>query len=703
VAELTQQDGGERFPNIFKPIKIGPVEMRNRIFMAPHGIPLETPVAEYGSHNQPAAEHAFYFAERAAGGVGLIFHSMQIGPFAAQPNLAASPGLTEAVPSYRRVAEMVHEAGAKIMAEIWYVPWQPHRWEALGPEAPQLAPSAVQNFHVSTVRRAMRKADMDRLKEAHRVATRNLMAAGYDGVELHVSHGSILEYFLTPYFNHRTDEYGGSLENRARLLCETLAVVREEAGSKIAVGIRLTTDELLPGAYDTDGAKEILQHLAPTGLLDFVDLDISVEPEQAYLMTTGFFEPKLHNLNRVKAVSAAARPLVVLAAPGRLTSLADAERMLASGVVDLVGAVRGLIAEPELVKNAREGKASRNRICIAANHCTGGTGIPLGGSFGCAINAAAGREERWGVKHQERAPRLTRVVVVGGGPAGLEAARVAAIRGHHVTLLERSSALGGGLALWAQIPGRESLATLPAWFEGRFAEVGVDVRLGVEADVASILALNPEVVIVATGSHYERTGETGFVPRPIPGWDHDFVHPPEPIIRGDVKLSGNVLVLDEEGMHAAVGAAEIAAIGGAKVELVTRWPTVAHYLAAQARYIPPRLRAAGVTMSTGTFLKEIRPGEVTLTLLATGEERRTHVDAVVLATMRKPDDELGDSLEGMVPYVYVIGDALAPRTLKEATYEGQRFARVIGEDTMPKSVTEELFKPLNSLRPAAMA
>ena len=701
---MATQDGADRYPHVFTPLRLGPVEVANRIYMSPHGIPLEAPVDGHEFHHQPAVEHAHYFAERAAGGVGLIFHSMQVGPFAAQPGLAASPHLDETIPSYSRVAEMVHEQGAKIMAEFWYIPWQPHYWEALGPMAPQLAPSAVQNFALPYTRHPMRKPEIDAIVAAHGKTTENLRKAGYDGVELHLSHGAILEYFLSPYHNHRTDEYGGSLENRARISREALAATREAAGPDMAVGIRFTADQMLTGGMDEAAVVEAIEHLVGTGMVDFVDIDISVEPEQVPLMTTSFFMPKMHNAQRVANLVSAASPVPVLATPGRVTRIAEAEGLIERGAMDMVGITRGLIAEPDLVRKAQEGEESTGRICIAANHCTG-NGLTTGAArmFGCAINPAAGREQRWGGHAQVEAPRSMRVVVVGGGPAGLEAARMAAVRGHSVTLLDTGDRLGGGLALWADIPGRHHLRTLPKWFADRLEALDVEVRLGVEADEAAVLACEPEVVFVATGSRYEATGESGYAPRPVEGWDRDFVHGPEAVIAGDVELSGKVLILDEEGMHAGVGAAEIAAAGGAEVELVTRKGSIADALMGEAGYVKTRLREAGVTCSPATWVESIGDRVVRLVDLPTGAGRDLDVDAVVLATMRKPVDALADALDGKVGYVYLIGDALAPRTLREATYEGHRFARVIGEEDMPRTVTEELFKPLNSLRPAASA
>lgn len=191
-------------------------------------------------------------------------------------------------------------------------------------------------------------------------------------------------------------------------------------------------------------------------------------------MTTTFFEPKHHNIERAARVGAALDPrLPILATPGRLTNIADADRMIGAGMADVIGVVRGLIAEPELMRNAREGKEHRSRVCIAVNHCFDATAV---GHFECAINPSAGREQRWGVGKLVPAPRKMSVTVVGGGPAGLEAARVAATRGHQLRLLERRASLGGALELWARLPGREHLRSLTDWYERMLAELDVDTR-----------------------------------------------------------------------------------------------------------------------------------------------------------------------------------------------------------------------------------
>jgi 2,4-dienoyl-CoA reductase-like NADH-dependent reductase (Old Yellow Enzyme family)/pyruvate/2-oxoglutarate dehydrogenase complex dihydrolipoamide dehydrogenase (E3) component len=683
---------------VFEPISLGPVEVKNRVYMPPHGVPLETPVPGLGPNTMPAAELAYYYAERAAGGAGLIFQSTLVAPFATWPGPpGSSPILAEALPSFTRVAEMVHAEGAKIMAQIWYHPGLQHLWEQGGPQAPQLSPSATQSFGMPTTRYALRKEELHYAVDAHRDAARNLRMCGYDGIELHVSHGMLLENFLSPYFNQRQDEYGGSLANRARLVVEILEAIREETAGQLALGIRFTVDQMLPGGWGENGAREILAHLTGTGLMDFVDLDIAVEPEQHHLAIPPFFERRLHNADRVARVRGAAGSVPVLATPGRVTAIAEVEDLLQRGVADLVGIARGLIAEPELVNNALLGREIESRTCIAANHCS-----PYNPGHGCALNPTVAKEERWGVRRNQLAPRSMRVVVVGGGPAGLEAARVAAMRGHRVTLLEREGELGGATVLLSRVPGREHIVKSREWWQRQLQRLGVEIRTGYDAERDDVLGFSPQVVIVATGARYSRDGASGFSPRAIAGSEREIVLTPEEILGGAAQPTGDVVVVDEEGRQAGVGVAEFLSAAGANVSLVTSYPAPGAHLQSQAHYVMPRLHEVGVELLPGTAVVEIGDGRVTLSDPAGGPDWVKPVDAVVLATMRVPVDGLVGALQGTVDHIYQVGDALAPRSLMEATYEGHRFARVIGEDDMPRSVIEELFKAAPGLRPAAL-
>ncbi len=361
----------------------------------------------------------------------------------------------------------------------------------------------------------------------------------------------------------------------------------------------------------------------------------------------------------------------------------------------MIGVARGVIAEPQLVNNALYGRESESRTCIAANHCS-----PYNPGHGCALNPTVAKEERWGVRQNAKAPRSMRVVVVGGGPSGMEAARVAAMRGHTVTLIERRARLGGALALVARMPGREHMHRAGDWWAHQLDRLGVEVRTATDADAETILALAPDAVMVATGALYAREGMSGFSAQPIPGWDQPFVLTPDEVLSGARTASGQLLIIDEEGRNAGVGTAEFLAAHGCRVTIVSSYDSAAPHMGTARHYIGLRLREAGVLLSLGTRVLAIGDCEVKLELLATGEQRTVPVDGVIMSTMRRQVDGLIDMLTGKVAYIYQIGDALAPRSLIEATYEGHKFARLLGEDVMPKTVIDELFRIAPGFRPA---
>ncbi|MFV8819285.1 FAD-dependent oxidoreductase [Haliea sp. E17] len=678
-----------KYPHVFSPVKLGPVEITNRFYFAPHGTALAV-----GS--KPSQDFAHYKAARVRnGGCGLVIASTVVHERGRiyQP----SPFPEENIPDFQAMADEVHAAGGKIFAQLWYWWGCTGSWQPLSPPAPSLSASTVQHAWndrtIST--HQMTRQDIRSVIDAYRQSSANLRRAGFDGIELHAAHGAIIEHFISPYFNHRTDEYGGGLENRLRFLFEVLEATREGAGDKLAVGMRFNCDEMLPGGYGQDQAQEVLRRVAGPGLIDFVDLDVAVEPMQSGIgFPPVFVAPQVYR-PYVEAMREAVGAVPILSVLGRVTSVADAEEAIAAGVCDMVGAARALIAEPELVSNAYAGKEARSRTCVACNWCCGAMSD---GAQGCTINPAAYRERLWGPESFRPAARKSKVVVVGGGPAGLEAARVSALKGHEVVLLEAREALGGGLALWASLPSRGVLGRAVEWWEREVRRLGVTVCLGTGATAQSVLQYAPDAVIIATGSLYSRAGHSAFRDADIPGHDRDLVYRPEDILlRGD-RPDGKVLLLDGEGAHASLGIAELLADRGAEVEILTASVSLVSVRlleSLEAEFVMQRLRAAGVRFSPGTWLQSIGDGEVLAYDVFTGEERRiSDVDAVVLATGRVPQEQLAVELEGRVAQLFAIGDALGARPWATAAYEGQKFARYIGEPDAPNTVSEAYFSAI---------
>jgi 2,4-dienoyl-CoA reductase-like NADH-dependent reductase (Old Yellow Enzyme family) len=675
-----------RYPLTTAPIRLGPVQIRNRFYLSPHGV-------GYNVGYEPSDVFVEYYRTRAAGGCGLLVHAMSTMPKRGGGSLT-TPYLERTIPSFRAVADAVHAEGSKIFAEIHYSRvgnlWS---YEPGSSNAPLFGPSAVQtadDFHVT---HEMSVETIGKVIEAHRISARHLAEAGYDGIELHCAHGMLCEAFLSPYFNRRTDEYGGSLQNRMRFLVECLRAAREGAGPDRAVGMRMNADELVPEAGGLTQAdnSEVVRRLVAAGLLDYLDLDIAIEPDQMVLGMPNYLLPKQTYRSYVQGVREAAGDVPVLSALGRITSIAEVEEALASAVADMIGAARGLIAEPDLMANALAGRESDSRICLACNLCmTDGAR----GTWGCAINPETAREQRW--RAYPPAPRPSRVVVVGGGPAGLEAARVAAKRGHAVVLFERQDQTGGQMNLWAALPDREIFRTTPQWYDRQLHRLNVDVRLNTEASADLIMAEEPDAILIATGSRYLRTGEAGYFKRPVPGWDQDFVVTPEQVIAGGLRYAGGVIVFDEEGITTGPGIAELLAAQGATVTLVShRSEPFGNLGPLLITSTMPRIKKLGVRILTRTYLREIGDHLVRVYDIDTGAETELEVEAVVMATGRRADLTLGQELAGRAEQVLSIGDALSPRGLTAAIQDGHRFARTVGEPDAPRTFTDLYFAPVD--------
>ncbi|MCT2400692.1 FAD-dependent oxidoreductase [Novosphingobium mangrovi (ex Huang et al. 2023)] len=676
-----------KYPGVFSPIRLGPVELPNRFFFAPHGSALS-------AGTKPADDLVAYSAERVkGGGCGLVIVALAMH----ERGRTRQPVPHEAVniPAFRVLTDAIHEAGGKIFGEPFYHWIGAGFWQPLSPPAPALAPSVRQFGHGGRAHstRAMSRDEIARMIEATRETAANMAEAGFDGIMLHVSHAALIQQFLSPWFNERTDEYGGSLENRMRFLVESLQAARQGGGDNFAVGLRLNCDEQLDGGYGPETAREVVTRLVDQGLIDYIDLDVGLEPQQfRHGMPTGFEKAQYYR-PWVEVVRSAAGGVPVFSVLGNLTSMADAEAALQAGVCDVIGAARQLIAEPDFVQNAREGREERGRTCIACNWCTAAGGE---GAQGCAINPASYRDRLWGRHSYESARESRRVVVIGGGPGGMEAARVAAAKGHKVTLFEAREALGGALSLWAGLPGRGHYRAAIDWWAAELDRLGVDVRLSSAADEAVVLAEVPDAVIVATGATYSPGGRSITHDGDIPGSDQPHVLTPEEVLLGGVRPSGNVWIFDAEGYHTGTGIAEMLAEGGAGVRFVT-----AGYSPVSARntdnweeyYIVGRMKRAGVELVPTTWLREIGPDTVMLRDVHTGEARVEPADAVVLATGRVPQDALARALEGKVAQLFTVGDALAARMLAAATFEGQKFARAIGEPDAPASFADAWFSP----------
>ncbi|MER6983664.1 NAD(P)-binding protein, partial [Streptomyces carpinensis] len=453
------------YPHVFRPIRIGTMHLRNRIMVPPHG----SAIGNLWGTEEQAARHIAYWESRARDGASWIDGVRGRVRNPVIPGFETHGYGAETIGSYRqpnyveRVQQLVkvlHDAGAVVTSQLTVIGGVPH-----SPGSRLSAPIYNSRPHVMT------RGDIKEYVDEYRFSARQARKAGLDGIELHLNHDDLLEWFLSPYTNDRDDEYGGSLENRARFAVETLAAVRDEIGTDMTLGVRLNMRQEVPGGFDTGDGLVIAQYLESTGLIDFLHAVIGSPWGDPSYIQPQFYEPAQWAELAGQVRKAVSLPVVYA---GRVNSIDVAEQVLASGHADVVGMARAYIAERDLLTKARAGRREEIRPCVGGNDCISrqyAEGLP----FGCAVNPHVGSEVngRWG-----RAARPRRLLVVGGGPAGMELAGLAAESGHSVELWEADQELGGQLRIAAQARSYEQYSRYLGWQAARLERSGVEVRLG---------------------------------------------------------------------------------------------------------------------------------------------------------------------------------------------------------------------------------
>ncbi len=661
-----------QFARLFSPLRIGPVESRNRVIFGAHFTMFSEPARRWGEPGYYGERLGRYLAERAQGGAGVIIAGQaQVHPTTAYQMLNNAVAWdADAIPHFRRVTEPIHAHGALAFLQLAHNggvnqgPWS---------KLPVWAPSNVVNSLEAP--QPLEPHEIRELIDSFARSAHNAAAGGFDGIEVHGAHGYLIHEFLSPRSNQRTDAYGGSLENRMRFGVEVLRAVRDAVGERIAVGLRLVGDEEL---HDGSGltaadAAEIGARFAALGLVDFLNVSIGIS---GIGMVRPLYVPHLCGVYAARAVKQAVGAVPVFAVH-RILTPDEAEGILERGDADAVTVVRAMIADPEWANKARTGAAHTIRRCTGNNQgCYGNLvqGLPIT----CVTNPAVGREEMLGEGTLVPAPSRKTVVVAGAGPGGLEAAWVAAARGHRVILLERSAQLGGKIRLAQRLPGREEIADFADWRADECARRGVDIRLNTEATVDTILALKPDAVVVATGGRSTKYGTTKGHPMPVPGSEQDFVIDHEQaLLRADA-LGARVLILDVVGHIEAIGLGELLAKMGTEVTVVTPFPMPISLDRETLGYALPRAVQAGMHWRPNTAVAAIGDHQVTLVdVYARRPETMRDVDTVVIRTNGLADDALYFALQGKVPVVVRVGDAVAVRPADRAIYDGHMAGRSV--------------------------
>ena len=652
-----------QFPHLFSPLKVGNLTLRNRIVNTAHG-------TGFTKNHVFTDQHVHYYAERARGGAAMIItESASVHPTSNIGMQDTLWGYDRAiVPAYRKVAKAVHEHGARVIVQLSHQGRQGGTVEGL----PRWAPSGIASREsIYGNNETPHEMDADEIVELVRSFAECAALAeegGFDGVELHGAHGNLIHQFLSPLTNQRTDEYGGGLENRLRFAMEVMRAVRARVGREFVVGMRISGDEFVPGGLHLEQMKEIARRLSGEGPLDYLNVSNSTYSDlgsMANHMPSMYYRPApfAHVWEGIKgAVS------VPVLGMGRITTPNLAERLLAERKTDLIGMVRELIADPRLPEKAWSGAVEEIRPCIGCMQSCIGRRMK-GQHITCIHNPVTGREGKWG--RITPAAKAKSVLVVGGGPGGLEAAKVAAQRGHRVTLLEKASRLGGQALTASRGPMRDQFADIASFAEAEALRAGVDIRLNTEATVESVLASGADAVIVATGAEaYVGIADSASGPRLMTAKE---------VLDGDVPANCSVVVVDTRGLHPGSDVSEILLDHGNRVEMATTAPYAGSNLQPLVwRKIYERLLNKGLIVSAFTELVGLGEGSVTLRSTVTGwEESREGVDVVIFADTRRAEDGLYRGLKGRVEELYAVGDCLAPRTVEQAMYEGHGVGRGI--------------------------
>nr|WP_217283942.1 NADH:flavin oxidoreductase [Aquabacterium terrae] len=617
-------------------MRLNQLTVRNRIVSTAHA-------EVYAEGGLPGERYIRYYEEKARGGVGLAICGgsspvAKDSPWSWWSSVNLS---TDAViEPLNRLASTMHRHGAKIMIQATHMgrrnAWHGENWPHL------VSPSGVREPVHRGNAKTIEVEEIRRIVADYAQAAKRVQAAGMDGLEVSAAHQHLIDQFWSPRTNQRDDEYGGSLANRMRFGIEVLNAIREQVGRDFCVGLRMCGDEFHDDGIHHEMAKEIAQAMSESGLVDFISVvgsGADTHNTLANCMPPMALppEPFVHLAAGIKAVS---RVPVMHAQSIRGAS--QAERILAAGMVDMVGMTRAQIADPHLVIKIRDGREDEIKQCVGANYCIDRQYNGL--DVLCVQNAATSREQTMPHVLERSSGPKRKVVVVGAGPAGLEAARVARERGHDVVLFERNAQVGGQINLAAKAPQREQMAGIVRWFDMETQRLGVQRRLGVEADVSMLLDERPDIVVLATGGlpHTDQVAGWGAAQGlVVSGWD---------ILSGAVAPLQNVLVYDAISTHAGTGVADYIASRGKLVEIVTPDVKVADDTGGTTFPIfYRRLYAQGVIQTPNTWLDRVyREGDKLIAVLRNEytdalEERA--VDQVVVENGTRPNDALYGQLK----------------------------------------------------------
>ena len=655
---------------VFEPISIGSVHVPNRVVRTAHA-------TSFGDGGKVGDDLINYHVARARGGVGLSFlEATAVHPSSVLGLIGYDDSV---IPGYQRLMAAVRPYGMRMFQQLWHAG---HIYAAPdGQPIRGVSPLPGPVVGVPTV--PIATDEVADFVAAYADAARRSAEGGIDGIEIAASHGYLVYQFLSPLTNTRDDRYGGSLNNRMRFLMEILTAVRK-ASAELPVGVRLGAGQT-PGDLDEQTVAEIARQLVEHGLVDFVNASMG-DYYKVHEMNGAMDRPTGYMLASSGQITDAVRavPRIVT---GRFRTLEEADEVLRSGSADLVSMVRAHIADPDIVVKTRRGAETEVRPCIGCNQgCIARTsGVDL--RMGCTVNPAVGRELTVADNVIGKTPHPKRVIVIGGGPAGLEAARVAHLRGHQVVLYEAFGRLGGALNVARRAPHTQGFDDILGWYHSEMTRLDIEHHLSTPMDADNIVALRPDVVIIATGADPTMDGRLIGAPGQVvtgigTAIDSGAVVSTIDLLAGGLPERGShVLVFDDMGQYEAVSVTELLLTHGVHVTVATRLMSFGTLVDAAFRMTAALERfsklSADFTTISRVTLSSVEPGIATLRSLEGASVTTVAADLVVLVTYKKSRNDVATDIVGHASDVRVIGDALAARDLQAAIREGNAAARQI--------------------------
>jgi len=652
------------YNNIFQPLDLRHRRLDNRIVFGAH-------TANMSDLGLPGERHRGYYEERAIGGAAMIV----VEPMPVHANAVLTRGNFRhcddaVIPHFRNITEAVHAHGTTILQQLYHV--GQHGDSDLS-FMPHLSPSGLVSYHDSDGSHMMRETEILEVIECFTNAARRCQAAGFDGVDLFAAYHSLLDQFWTPWSNRREDQWGGSLQNRCRLSLAIVESIRRACGEDFIIGMSVGYADNTPFVMTLEDFQAVIELHDRGGNLDYVSCGSGNYVDVDRIMPTFVYGEK-----QGVPLAAALKQVVKHAkvtAESHIRTPENADYTIASGSSDLVSIVRGQIADPHLVNKARAGREDDIRGCISCNQmCWGRRARDYW--ISCLINPSAGREFEWGGDRFSKAETPKKVLVVGAGPAGMEAARVAAERGHDVTLCEALGDLGGQFRLAGLAPRRGQITELMGWYLRQFEKLGVEVRYFTPMDERDIAGFGADEVVLATGSMPDGFGKQRWLPEAdeLPGLAHGKVFSCEEVFRDQAELGKAVIVLDEGGNWRGTGTAWHLADRGHEVTIVTPDPMIGREMVRAASDIQTRAALAklGVKFVLESVIEHWHGDRAEIRSLLDGSSSSVAASAIVTATTNYADNTVELALADNGIRFHLAGDAAAPRTAPFAFHDGRK-------------------------------